>query len=429
MTNLRDRICLYSSWLDDERHRRTVLIGLLVVAFALRLAAALILPIDYRYRAQDAVEYVSDARHLLTLGVFGEEPGVAYAQIPPAYPLFIAAIFALTKQSLMAVRLVQVVLSTLIVWLTYLIGREITSKNIVLLGVFVSAVYPVWLIYTVVFMTETLYTVLLLVFTWCLIRSLKVYTAKFAVLTGVTFGLALLTREILFVFPLLLPVAFWWSRISWQHAWRYLLLFAIATLLVLSPWLARNYHTFGQVFYTERTEAARYQLTGSGYLSPRYEHLAGEKPPPTHRKPPEYYERFGSPSDMIRISNLFTAPKTYLRHLANRLSELWLHPNGLLSLPDNLIIRAIYVAAHLCLVGLAVGGIVVGLRRRDVAVGTLSLLLMYFTGTCLFFTGSHPRYTLPFLPLLFVLMVVGLESLLKSRGRGDTMDARTAREV
>ena len=43
MINLRNRICLYSNWLDDEHHRRTVLIGLLVLAFALRLVAALVI--------------------------------------------------------------------------------------------------------------------------------------------------------------------------------------------------------------------------------------------------------------------------------------------------------------------------------------------------------------------------------------------------
>ena len=61
MINLRDRLSLYLGWFDDDRHRRAVLIGLLVVAFVLRLTAVLILPIDYRFRA-DAVEYVTRAK-------------------------------------------------------------------------------------------------------------------------------------------------------------------------------------------------------------------------------------------------------------------------------------------------------------------------------------------------------------------------------
>ncbi len=67
MIKLRDA---HLNWLDDKRHRRAVLSGLLVLAFALRLAAALTIPLDYRLR-DDAVEYVTDAHNLLALGVFG----------------------------------------------------------------------------------------------------------------------------------------------------------------------------------------------------------------------------------------------------------------------------------------------------------------------------------------------------------------------
>jgi len=403
MIKLRD---VHLSWFDDERHTRAVLSALLVVAFVLRLTAALIIPMDYRLR-DDAVEYVTDARNLLALGVFGEVPGIPYATIPPAYPLFIASIFALTNQSLLAVRLVQVALGTLIVWLTYLTGREIASRRIGLLGAFISAVYPVWVIWPALFLTETLYTVLLLVFTWCLIRSMKTCTTKYAVITGVMFGLTLLTREVLLVFPVLLPVALWWSRIPWQRAWRYLLLFAVATLLTLSPWLVRNYHTFGQVFYTERTEAIRYQLTGSGYLAPRYAYLVDEGAAPPSTKSPEYYVRYGRASDMTNIKQALTDPVTYLRHLGNRLVEFWLHPNGLESLPGNLGIRAVYIALHVGMLGVAVVGMVAGLQRRDVATGALALLLVYITGTCLFFTGPNPRYTLPFLPIVFIFTAWG----------------------
>ncbi len=55
---------LYLKWSNDERHTRAVLSGLLVLAFVLRLTAALIIPLDYRLRA-DAVEYVTDAHNLI----------------------------------------------------------------------------------------------------------------------------------------------------------------------------------------------------------------------------------------------------------------------------------------------------------------------------------------------------------------------------
>jgi 4-amino-4-deoxy-L-arabinose transferase-like glycosyltransferase len=127
--------------LDDSRRRSTALIGLLVTAFILRLAVALILPIDYRIR-DDAVEYVSVAEHLLDYGVYGEEPGVPYAVVPPVYPLFIAGIFALSGKSLMVVRLAQVVVGVFAVWLTYLAGKSAFSARVGLGVALICTIYP-----------------------------------------------------------------------------------------------------------------------------------------------------------------------------------------------------------------------------------------------------------------------------------------------
>lgn len=403
---------------DAEKQARIISLILLLVAFSLRLAAALIIPLDYRLEL-DALRYITIARHIVTLGVFGVEPGVPYALIPPGYPVFVAIVFALTNQSLLIVRLTQVVLGTLIVWLTYLIGREASSRPIGLLSALIGALYPVWIIWSVLFLTETLYAVLLLAFTWCLIRSLKTCTTKYAILTGASFGLALLTREVFFFFPLLLPLALWIGHIPWQRAWRYLVVFAVIALVVLSPWLTRNALTFGQIFYTERLEALRYTLTGSGYLSPYYAHLAddegGDSSPskPLSEATQRRHELYGAPSEWLNVRFLLSDPATYLRHLINRFVELWLHPNGLESLPDNWAIRAVYVALHVGMLGLAGIGLVVGLRRRDQATGVIGLLLAYTTGVLLFFRGPIPRYTLPFLPMIFVLAASGTVWLLQ----------------
>ena len=47
--------------------------------------------------------------------IFGEKSGVPYATIPPGYPMFVAAVLWATRGSLMAVRLVQVGLATVMV--------------------------------------------------------------------------------------------------------------------------------------------------------------------------------------------------------------------------------------------------------------------------------------------------------------------------
>jgi hypothetical protein len=189
-------------------------------------------------------------------------------------------------------------------------------------------------------------------------------------------------------------------------------------LLTLSPWFVRNYYTFGQVFYTTRTEAIRYKLTGNGYLSPRYEHLAENGASTADEQPLDEntrreYERFGRQSQWFSLNFLMAHPDTYFRHLANRFIEYWFHPNGLQSLPENTVIRGLYIVVHLTILGLAIVGMVSGLSLRESASGVLVLLMIYITVTSLFLTGPNPRYNLPFLPIIFTFTARGTWALIE----------------
>src|SRR5690349_92009 len=63
----------------------------------------------------DSAQYVTLARNLLRDGVFSvsEAPPLAPTMVrPPGYPLFLAAIFAVVGESMLAVRLAQAVIDT-----------------------------------------------------------------------------------------------------------------------------------------------------------------------------------------------------------------------------------------------------------------------------------------------------------------------------
>jgi len=219
----------------------------------------------------------------------------------------------------------------------------------------------------------------------------------------------------LIAFPLALPILFGWARLSLRQTLRYLVVFAIVVLLVISPWLARNYWTFGQVFYTERTDAIRYQLTGDGYLSPRYEHLAAGNTIPPSESPElaEYYQKYGRESDLRSISYAINNPGTYIRYIFLQLVEFWLHPSGLLSLPNIFVVRAGYIAVHVGMLGLALWQMVANLRQRDAVTGGLVVMLLYVTAVGVFVMRTNPRYNLPFLPIVFIFTARGALMLLE----------------
>jgi 4-amino-4-deoxy-L-arabinose transferase-like glycosyltransferase len=351
------------------------------------------------------LRYLSLAQQLLNQEQYGLESGVADARVPPGYPLFVGGILALVGYNLMVVRLVQVIFGTITVWLTYLIGKEAFSNRIGLVGASILAVYPVWVIWPALILTETLFTVFLLVFALYLVRAMRTCLNRYAIGGGFAFGLTLLTREVLYGFPLVLPLVLLWSRIHWRDAFRCVLLFFFALLLALLPWLVRNYITFGHVFYTDGSAYALYRVTGTGYLSPSMQEKISDSP--SSERAVRRAELYGQTRDMVQISRLFSEPLTYLRQLFNRLVEFWLHPNGLESLPESLFVRVLYIAVHICLLALAGLGLVPELVRRDTAVGNLALLLVYITGTALFFGAPNPRYNLPFLPIVLIFAANG----------------------
>ncbi|MCB8951773.1 MAG: glycosyltransferase family 39 protein [Ardenticatenales bacterium] len=377
--------------------------GILLLAAALRLGLALAVPDSFGMRA-DAAEYIAVAQNWLQTGVFGENAGIPYAVIPPAFPAFLAAIFAATGGSLLAVRLAQALLGVGVVWLTYRLTRELLSEREGLLAAGLAAIYPPLVLYVTFYLTETLYTCCALLFFYGCARWFAQPRARLAALAGAGFALALLTRETLIILPLAFPLLFWWGRIGWRAGLRFLLVFTGVALLCLTPWLARNARTFGVVFFTERTDALRFSLTGAGYLSSEFQTWVRENEAPLAEDARNYAYLlyYGRAADMRSPAYLLAHPGDYVTFLGRRLAEFWLHPVGLESLPHVLVLQGGYVAFHAVLVGLAAWGMAALAGRRNAGILLHLLTLLIITGIGLFLRRPLPRYTLPFIPLLLL---------------------------
>ena len=97
------------------------LILILLASLALRVAFCLFWPISVEW--SDARGYHEWALSLLHSGTFPS------AFRPPGYPAFVAAIYAVFGERQLPVMLIQSVLSTLGVWLTYLLAVEILGPR------------------------------------------------------------------------------------------------------------------------------------------------------------------------------------------------------------------------------------------------------------------------------------------------------------
>lgn len=234
-----------------NRHRDIIVICLF--AFTIRALLLLLAPQEglstYALGA-DGADYVNEARNILSGYGFSREtvaPFVPDAIRTPLYPLALAGAFALFG-SFNALLWIQILLSSLIpaiaAWTaSWVIGRRTIINGIALF----FAVEP-HLVYTTSFFASEGLAIFFLFFgIGMLVRF--VYTGRIsAILWSAAFlGVATLARPVTFYLPLLiLPILYVVMRKKGNLDWKKpLMAFTVVFLLVLSPWLVRNYIHFG----------------------------------------------------------------------------------------------------------------------------------------------------------------------------------------
>ncbi len=187
--------------------------------------------------------------------------GQIMAERPPLYPAFLAGIYSVVGlQNYGAVRLIQVLLSTV----TVLIFSQMAQRFFGSLAAWVTgglmSIYPFFLIFSIELYSETLFTFLLACAMWFTLPfpDHAPLSIRRALLGGVVIGLSALTRE---VGLLVLPTFTIWHWFSQKRLWsRGLLILWLSALSVIGIWTVRNYlvwqrfiplttHTFANVIH------------------------------------------------------------------------------------------------------------------------------------------------------------------------------------
>ena len=151
------------------------LIGVMVVV---RLGFTLILGLDEaRLIEPDSNDYLLSAEALLDDGRFWSSPGSGEPEFErtPGYPLFIAAIFALSGRSVLAVALVQSVVSVLVAVPMFLLARRLFNERVGIIAIILLLLDPLSMYFGSLVLTETIAT-LLIVASTALIAARRVGT-------------------------------------------------------------------------------------------------------------------------------------------------------------------------------------------------------------------------------------------------------------
>ena len=238
-----------------------ILFAIILLGAALRLEAIALTVVDQPVRA-DARTYYYTAWNLRHWRVFSRaEPGPAApspdAYAPPVIPVVISALLEAPPAThmLLQFNLIQALLGTLTIALTFLLFRDFAGTWPALGAALLTAVSPHLINLGVYLLTETLFTFFLIGGLYFLALARRTEhehrqrALAFAVAGGAVLGLTALTRATTAFLPWFMLVFLWWqtrSPVARQGEWRRVVVPAVvAALLVSGAWTVRNLVSLG----------------------------------------------------------------------------------------------------------------------------------------------------------------------------------------
>ncbi len=233
-----------------QAHKMAVLIFILALSVRLLcISIAPPVPALFGYGA-DGGDYVNEAQNILQGHGFSRDhtpPFEPDAIRTPLYPLFLTGVHALFG-SFAAVVYIEALLSSLIPLFAMAFVRFFVRKEslVVATGIF-FAIEPHTVFYTTFFASEGVSIILLYAGLYSLMQWHHEEHSRDAGLAGWWLALSALARPIVAYVPLVLWPLFalvGYFRKDFRTQARRYGVFALVFVLVLSPWMLRNYHEF-----------------------------------------------------------------------------------------------------------------------------------------------------------------------------------------
>jgi 4-amino-4-deoxy-L-arabinose transferase-like glycosyltransferase len=314
---------------SKKLNRKTVVFLFLIFVLALGLRARVFSKqMNVMNLSYDPRNYWIMSHQMVDDGIYGyayDNPsGEPNARVMPGYPLFLAAVYKILGDKYLqitAVRLLQVIISSFSVLLGFLFVKKAFKNDLTaLLTALFMAVYPTYVLSTVMLLTETL-----ALFTMLLYFCLSLYAFESGkkgihFITGMAFGLHLMIRPALlplFIFP------FVFALISNRqgdnspdcinlckkknHSLISIALFFLFQLfgliLVMAPWWIRNIMTLGTFVLTA-------EGSGNPFLAGTY---------------PYFKDYFTDVTDEIRGNNDYQMAYGIKRLIEGLKTDFWLY--------------------------------------------------------------------------------------------------------
>ncbi len=366
--------------------------------------------------AGDSPVYLALAKNVAFRHSFSLTTGLPTASRPPLYPFLIAAFWWTDNPPITAVILVQIIVGAVTVVLVYLIAKDRFSHPAALTAAIAATFAPMTVYYTAVILTETVFTFLLVLGVFC-------WGRKHAVVAGLAFGLAALTRPI--VIPFLVCLSLLTVLPAWRNSRRLYLVIFVSAMAITSVWIVRNAIVFRKFILVQSTGYGVNLFAGTIETS-IYGHDVWTQIQKEFGSN-EYYEQDEVSRDrqyMLRaIERIETDPAQYLRVRLKQYPNLFLDSGDYLLGSNNItfqdalqqrrplvvIVKVSFILGNIAIFVLTIYAIFLE-RRRFVS---LSHILLFPIFLCCIHLPMwiERRYGLAMMPLVLILAVRGIEGL------------------
>jgi 4-amino-4-deoxy-L-arabinose transferase-like glycosyltransferase len=253
-----------------------LLLAALVIGTAVRLFFIILPSTSLNTKAlepiADAPEYLRLADNLVRHRVFSLDTGPRFRPDvfrTPVYPMFLAGFSHVFSNPILPALVGQLLISLVLVWTTYALTRELgTDNKTASTAALLVAMSPNLAFLTSKLVTETLFTLLLVLTVMLLNRFRLAGRAQELVGVGVLSGLLILTRPIATFFPLVVSAYLFCLSLKRRTVpfSSSLIPLAAASIVVL-PWVVRNGQATGRYVISTVSERNLYLYWAAAVLA------------------------------------------------------------------------------------------------------------------------------------------------------------------
>ncbi|MCK5241997.1 glycosyltransferase family 39 protein [bacterium] len=347
----------------------------------------------------------------------------------PGYPMFLSVIFLIFGYSLTAVKLANLLLALVVAWVMTRIARKLSGSNMVILcSPLLFLFHPGTFIAESRGGVEILFTLFLTLFIFALYKAIESNKFWDYLVAGGMLGLTVLTKSTPILFPAFLFVYLLFVeryKTSPRFIFASIATMTIAMLIILSPWIIRNYVVVGKFVPTSSilgvsAHAGQYICK---HLSKENRFVDLDRDAALQRTQlamergysfrKGYYQWFYSTDDEVefntyllkRVINEYKeSPLLLLKCLAFNFYNFWCAGKNWWATLLNMIVQLPFLL-------LAMAGAYLSVRNGQAkSVGPIILFIAYYVLVYVPIL-AQARYSVPLIPFLSILACIVLSAV------------------